>query len=214
MDSNKKYDAIIFDLDGTLWDTIDSCMQSLDYIKNKYSDITKKITRDEVKASMGKTVTEIAKIYYNYLPEGKAIRYLNEVLEINKNNLFKNGGTLYTNTKNTVKELSKRYDLYIVSNCVDGYIESFFNTSGLGEYFKDFESYGRTKLNKGENIKLIIERNNLKNSIYVGDTMGDKKATIIAGIPFIYASYGFGHVDEYDYKIDDIEDLLKIFKKK
>ena len=43
------------------------------------------------------------------------------------------------------------------------------------------------------------------------NTIKDKEASQYANIPFIYASYGFGKVDNYDYKIDNISDLLHIF---
>ncbi len=208
--SLENIDSIIFDLDGTLWDTIDISMKSLEYIKNKYSDITKNITKEQVKSSMGKTFDEIVRLYYNYLPKEKAIDYAKEAFDKNVENLLKFGGTLYSNTKNTIMELNKKYKLYIVSNCIDGYIEAFFRTSNLYDYFKDYESNGKTGLTKGDNIKLVIERNKLKNSIYVGDTIKDKEAADIAGVPFIYASYGFGNVNEYDYKIDDIGELLSI----
>ena len=62
-----------------------------------------------------------------------------------------------------------------------------------------------------KNNKIIIERNNLKNPIYVGDTQGDKQSAIDAGIPFVYAEYGFGSVNGYDYKIEKFEDLVKLF---
>lgn len=125
-------------------------------------------------------------------------------------NLLKEGGTLYPNTRETIINLSRKYKLYIVSNCVKGYIESFLNTSGLKAYFDDYESYGNTLLSKGENIKLVIERNNLKNPIYVGDTKGDMEASYYAGIPFVYATYGFGKVESFDYKINDISQLSNI----
>ena len=55
-----------------------------------------------------------------------------------------------------------------------------------------------------------MERNSLKNAIYVGDTIKDKEASDYAKIPFVYASYGFGTVDKYDFKIDDISELLNM----
>lgn len=86
-------------------------------------------------------------------------------------------------------------------------IESFLKTSKLSEYFQDYECNGRTKLSKGENIELIMKRNKIERAVYVGDTINDKEAADFAKIPFIYASYGFGLVEQYDYKIDNIKDL-------
>ncbi len=75
----------------------------------------------------------------------------------------------------------------------------------------DFENPGRTGLSKGENIKMLIERTNLSNPIYVGDTEGDYNAAQNAGIPFVYAKYGFGQVSEYDEVIKTFDDLLKLY---
>ncbi|WP_332870072.1 HAD family hydrolase [Salisediminibacterium selenitireducens] len=74
----------------------------------------------------------------------------------------------------------------------------------------DYENPGRTGLSKGENIKLIIERNHLFNPVYVGDTEGDLQASRYAGVPFVYAAYGFGHVREYDDVIEGFDELLNI----
>ena len=207
---NKEIDAIIFDLDGTLWSAVDSCLKATSLVKKEHSDITRDVTKEQVESAMGKTSEEIINIYYGYLPREKGEEYANEAFNKNVDNLLKEGGTLYPNTRETIIKLSKKYKLFIVSNCVKGYIESFLNTSGLKDYLSDYESYGRTLLSKGKNIKLVIERNNLKNPIYVGDTKGDMEASKIAGIPFVYASYGFGKVDKYDYKIADISELLDL----
>ena len=206
----KKIDAIIFDLDGTLWNTVDSCLKATSLVKEEHKDITRDVTREQIKSAMGKTSDDIVNIYYGYLPREKGEEYANEAFSKNVENLLKEGGRLYPNTRETIMKLSKKYKLFIVSNCVKGYIESFFNTSGLKDYFDDYESYGNTLLSKGENIKLVIERNNLKNPIYVGDTSGDMEASYYAGIPFVYAAYGFGDVGSFDYKIDDISELLNI----
>ena len=207
---NKEIDAIIFDLDGTLWNTVDSCLKATSFVKEEHSDITRDVTIEQIESAMGKTSDEIINIYHGYLPREKGEEYANEAFNKNVENLLKEGGTLYPNTRDTIIKLSKKYKLYIVSNCVKGYIESFLNTSGLKDYFSDYESYGNTLLSKGENIKLVIDRNNLKNPIYVGDTKGDMEASNYAGIPFVYAAYGFGKVEGFDYKINDISELLNI----
>ena len=207
---NKEIDAIIFDLDGTLWNTVDSCLKATSFVKEEHSDITRDVTKEQIESAMGKTSDEIVNIYYGYLPREKGEEYANEAFNKNVDNLLKEGGTLYPNTRDTIIKLSKKYKLYIVSNCVKGYIESFLNTSGLKDYFSDYESYGNTLLSKGENIKLVIKRNNLKNPIYVGDTKGDMEASNYAGIPFVYAAYGFGKVESFDYKIADISELLDL----
>ena len=206
----EKIDAIIFDLDGTLWNTVDSCLKATSLVKEEHKDITRDVTREQIESAMGKISDEIINIYYGYLPREKGEEYANEAFNKNVENLLKEGGTLYPNTRDTIIKLSKKYKLYIVSNCVKGYIESFLNTSGLKDYFSDYESYGNTLLSKGENIKLVIKRNNLKNPIYVGDTKGDMEASNYAGIPFVYAAYGFGKVEGFDYKINDISELLNI----
>ncbi len=207
---NKEIDAIIFDLDGTLWNTVDSCLKATSFVKEEHSDITRDVTKEQIESAMGKTSDEIVNIYYGYLPREKGEEYANETFNKSVDNLLKEGGTLYPNTRNTIIKISKKYKLYIVSNCVKGYIESFLNTSGLKDYFSDYESYGNTLLSKGDNIKLVIECNNLKKPIYVGDTKGDMEASNYASIPFVYAAYGFGKVDGFDYKIDDISELLNL----
>ena len=120
-------------------------------------------------------------------------------------------GTLYPELETTLAALSSRYPLFIVSNCEAGYIETFLEVTGLGKYFTDFECPGNTGLVKGPNNKLIIKRNHLSSPVYVGDTQGDKDSAVYAGIPFCYASYGFGSVDTWDYKIETFSDLLKLF---
>ena len=207
----KKYDSIIFDLDGTLWSTLDSCTEVLKEIKKRHKEITKDLTIDDVKDSMGLTFPETAKKFYGYLDKDLREKYAKEAIEENVKRLTIHGGILYKNVEEVIKELAKDYKLYIVSNCIEGYIESFLYSSKLEKYFLDFENNGRTGLSKGENIKLLMNRNHLSNSIYIGDTIKDKEASQYVNIPFVYASYGFGKVDNYDYKIDNISDLLHIF---
>lgn len=109
--------------------------------------------------------------------------------------------------------MSKDYDLFIVSNCQKGYIEAFLEYYKLNDLFMDFECSGNTGLNKEKNIKKIIDRNNLNNSIYIGDTYTDYISSKNNNIRFIYSKYGFG-VFEYDDYINDIFDLIDKVKEK
>jgi phosphoglycolate phosphatase len=131
--------------------------------------------------------------------------------EIEGDFLSERGGILYENLEEVLQALSEKYELYIVSNCQEGYIEAFYAYHGLEKYFRDFENPGRTGLSKGENIKLLMKRNGLEAPVYVGDTAGDQKAAKDAGIPFVYAKYGFGDVEDYDYAIERFDELLEIF---
>ena len=80
----------------------------------------------------------------------------------------------------------------------------------LADYFLDFECPGRTGLSKGQNIKLVMERNQLKKVVYIGDTLGDYSATQEANVPFIHASYGFGQVAEAKYRLREIAELPQL----
>lgn len=206
------FDSIIFDLDATVWSALDSTVFVLKEIKKRHPDIVEDVSVDIIKSAMGCTFEETAKKYYGYLDKETREKYTKEAIQENTKYLMKHGGTLYNGVEEVIKLLSKKYKLYIVSNCIEGYIESFLETSNLKDYFSDFENNGRTGLEKGENIKLLIKRNHLSNPIYVGDTDKDREAAEEAKIPFIYATYGFGAVEKYNNKIDNIYDLLTILK--
>jgi phosphoglycolate phosphatase len=205
-----KLDSIIFDLDGTLWNSTSSVIDSWNETISNYNEVKNKLTVEDMKSVMGLVIQDIALKFFPYLEEENRLKIIKHCCKNECTHLEKNGAILYDKLEQVLKDLTKRYKLFIVSNCQCGYIEAFFKSHRLNKYFIDYESSGRTGLTKGENIKLIIDRNILNNSIYVGDTDGDLKASRFAGIPFIYARYGFGEVKDYDYVIDSFDDLLKL----
>lgn len=66
---------------------------------------------------------------------------------------------------------------------------------------------GRTGLDKGANIRLVMERNGVTKAVYVGDTQGDADAAAEAGIPFIFTEYGFGSVKDAAARIASLPEL-------
>lgn len=202
-------DSIIFDLDGTLWDPRETVLTSWNQaLKEQQYD--KVLTKDDLTNTMGLQMHEIAHVLFTELSESEQMKLMDACIAIENPYVAENGGQLYPELEETLKALADKYRLFIVSNCQDGYIEAFYHYHKLDHYFSDFENPGRTGLSKGENIKLIIQRNQLEDPVYVGDTQGDCNAARHAGIPFIYAKYGFGNVKEYDEVIEKLADLKKI----
>lgn len=206
-------DGIIFDLDGTLWDsTPEVAIAYSKVVKEKYPEITDTITAEKLKGLFGLPLDVIGVKLFLSVSEELAKKAIVECCDYENIYLAEHGARLYEGLEETLKELTKKYKLYIVSNCQDGYIQCFFKANPhLEQYFEDFECHGRTGLPKADNIRLIAERNGLKAPIYVGDTLGDAKASKEAGVPFVYARYGFGDVKEYDYVIDSFPELAKKF---
>ena len=203
-------DSIIFDLDGTLWDSRKEVASAWTEVIRTYNYERKEVTFQEVNDLMGKTIDEIEDILFPNLPKKKRTEILYKFGENEISYLSKHGAKLFDNLEDTLDKLSKKYRLFIVSNCQPGYIEVFLNYYNLNKYFEDHECPKSPEIVKSDNIKLIQKRNKLKNPVYVGDTQGDANATKDAGLEFVFASYGFGNVDKYQYKIEKIEDLLEL----
>lgn len=208
----KELDMLIFDLDGTLWETTDTSYETIKEIVKEYN-VPYEITRETVMKTMGCTYEQAAKNYFPDYEEEKRYKMFDLFLETNSKKLFEIGGNVYQNLENVLIKLKEKYKLAIVSNCADGYIEAFLNSSGLEKYFDDYLPAGKYRLEKGEAIKRVIERNNAQNAIYIGDTDKDYNASVMADIPFIHAKYGFQKDLESQYSIDDISELPEILNK-
>ena len=159
---------------------------------------------------MGKTIEEIAKIALPDMDNSESVPILKECCKEENAALLEHGGILFPKLEETLKELSKNYHLYVVSNCQDGYVQAFIEYHKMDKYFEDIEMAGRTGMGKADNIKLIVQRNNLDEAVYVGDTDGDYNSTKAVGLPFVYAEYGFGNVEDAEYVIKAIDELPEI----
>lgn len=208
--SCKKYDGLIFDLDGTLWDASRPICASWNEVLQKHKNIQRKpFTQEELMSHMGRTMDEIAESILPDEPKAVQMALMQEMCQYENEYLAAHGGTLFDGVQETLAALCARYRLFIVSNCQDGYIETFIKAHRMEAYIEDTECWGRTKLPKSGSNKLLIARNRLTNPIYIGDTQGDADAAKAAGIPFIWASYGFGDVRRKDCAgaVDNIQRL-------
>ena len=206
--------AIIFDLDGTLWDSTGCACDIWNRVLEKHNEISFRMTKEKATQLMGKTMEDIGKILFPMFGEAERKAVVDEFGKEEVKYLVGNGAVLYEGLEEVLAELHGSYKLYIVSNCQDGYVPAFLHAHKLERYFQDIEMSGRTGQDKGSNIKMIMERNNIKFAVYIGDTEGDEKAARFAGIPFIYAEYGFGNAVSPDAVITRIKQLPKCIKEK
>lgn len=204
-------DGIIFDVDGTLWDATRQIVEAYnDFLKDD-ERISYTISLQDMIPMMGLMNEDIADSLFPILPKEERIALMEACCQHECKYLEKHGGILYSHVMEVLECLAQHYALYIVSNCQDGYIEVLFKNYPIAHLIKDYECSGHTGLTKAENLKLIVQRNAILNPVYIGDTQKDKDACILANIPFVYASYGFGKIDEYEYSITEFFDLKNIF---
>lgn len=203
-------DSIFFDLDGTMWDTTAAAADIWTQIIAGHPEITDTVTADKLRGLYGLPLSDIALRLFTSVPEETAISVMRECVTKQCPYLTEHGAILLGDVEGTLKKLSKRYPLFIISNCEDGYIQSFLEAHRLAPYFTDFECPGRTGLLKADNIRLMMQRHHLSSPVYVGDTDGDRTAAEEAGVPFIFAAYGFGKAERYTEKIDSFEQLADL----
>lgn len=205
--------GLIFDMDGTLWDSSENVAKSwTEQVKLSGYD-RPDITQKDIMSVMGLTMDKIADIIFAGLSDAERAKLLEECGNHENDYLREHGGNLYPALERTLAELYKKYDLFIVSNCQAGYIEAFLDYYGFGKYFKDIECYGNNLLVKGENIALVVKRNSLKRAFYIGDIQGDFDSATQAGISFIHAKYGFGTINKPVPELKKFSDLPKLLKK-
>ncbi len=215
MEENKqKYSALLFDLDGTLWDTTDAAAQIWSDVAANYPGITEKVTGEKLRKLYGLPLEDIAQQLFSSSPKELAINVMEECVKVQCPILAKGGGKLIGDVRTALLKLRKSYKIFIVSNCRSGYIEAFLESHKLGDLVDDFTCPGDTGKLKAENIRLICERNNvpLSKAVYIGDTYADEQAVREAGIPFVFAEYGFGQAEHCDYRIFDILELCEVLE--
>lgn len=205
-----KCDGIIFDVDGTLWDSTDIVKDAWNkaFCDSGYDD--PHITADRLKGLFGLPMADIIK---DVFPDGtdEEIEALTPIIYRHEDDFLReSGGVLYDGIIETIRILSKSVPVFIVSNCQSGYIELFMEKTGCGNCITDHLCPGDTDLLKADNIRKIINDHELKSPAYVGDTVMDQRACAEANCPFIFASYGFGNAPGSKYVITSPRELVDL----
>lgn len=201
-------EGVIFDLDGTLWDASDSATKAWNRALIECGHRDHLVAVEELRAFTGIKIETILEEKFAFMGPKGIREFLEVYKKVELEEMGKGGGILYPDVESALKALSRTKRLFIVSNCLAGYIENFLRHSGLGDCFTGYESTGRTGKPKHENIRKVMQDYKLETALYVGDTESDYLECKKAGIPFVHASYGFGKAAGAAYRIERAADLL------
>lgn len=206
---------MIFDLDGTLWDSTEAVAKSWSECGKKYFGENFSISKEDVRSQMGKPMEEIARNIAKLTPNEELGKlWAKEAFVYEVDYLASHPGKLFPKEEETLLALrNEGYSLYIMSNCQKGYIEDYLKAISCPEVFADHLCYGDTHLEKHGSIKLLMEKHQIKKAAYIGDTGGDETQPRLVGIPFFFASYGFGNAVSPDVTLRSFKDVIKAAEK-
>jgi phosphoglycolate phosphatase len=203
------YETLIFDIDGTLWDSRQLVAEGYNIQLEKEGLGHLCVDAETLRPLFGKVMTEIADAILSSIQPPERYELMDRCIKTENDYLFANECKIgYPKVKETLTELAKKYRLFIVSNSQCGYPDLCIDKLGLGECIQGHMCFGDTGTSKGKTIRTLMEKYDITSCIYIGDTQGDLEACREAGIPFIFAAYGLGKANSWYAKIDSIEELL------
>lgn len=208
-----KYESLIFDIDGTLWDTREVAAASYNQQMEEDGYGHLAVTAERLLTLFGKTLPEIADIIFDTVPKPRRYKLIEDCTARSLDDFVTDPSlTGFPGVAETMEKLAQSHRLFIVSNSDKGYPEIVMNKLGINHLISGHMCYGDTLKSKGYTIRKLMETYSVENSVYIGDTQGDYLATVEAGIPFIWCGYGFGKPDSYVAKLEQFSDLLTLIQ--
>ena len=205
------YESLIFDIDGTLWDSRALVAEGYNIQLHREGLDRLFVTAEDLKPLFGKVMTEIADHIFAPIPVPERYDLLERCMETENRHIQEDPCHIgYPGVKETMEKLAENHRLFIVSNSQRGYPELCIRKMGLEKLIRGHLCFGDTGTTKGQTILRLMREHGIENAAYIGDTQGDLDACEEAGIPFIFASFGFGNPAHWAARIEKFEDLLTL----
>ncbi len=205
-------DGVIFDVDGTLWDSREIVAQSWGSVVRRETERQTPLSVSEITHLFGQTMDCFAAELFPEESQERQRELLDACSRAELEMLKSRALQPYDGIKEVFQILSREYPLFIVSNCQAGYIEILLQNAGLAPLVTKHYCPDDTGEKKAANISRLVRDYHLKDAVYIGDTQDDFQAAREAGVSFIYASYGFGTVRDANLVIKEPLDLLLMIR--
>ena len=163
-------DALIFDLDGTLWDAAAASTYGWNLALEEMG-LAQRVTDAGIRSVSGKPFPEcVSTLLPELAPWPPELQEHLEVRERTGIELI--AGELYPGVDEGLRRLAARYPLFLVSDCPTWCLEEFFRHSGLRDLFTGWDCWGLSGIPKPGMLLNLAERYHLGRAVYVGDTKG------------------------------------------
>ncbi|WP_315065829.1 HAD family hydrolase [uncultured Clostridium sp.] len=212
-----KYDTVIFDLDGTLLNTIEDLTDSVNFALGLYGFPHKSL--EEIRSFVGNGATRLIELS---IPDGTSNPMYKKCFIDFRNHYsinMRNKTDAYEGIMELLRQLlEKKYKMAIVSNKFDTAVKE------LNKIY--FEKYIKAAIGESEKVskkpapdtvfKALEELGSVTDkSVYVGDSEVDVKTAKNAGVICVGVTWGFRNrkvleQNGADYIIDTPQELLKI----
>jgi phosphoglycolate phosphatase len=199
-------DALIFDLDGTLWDAAAASTFGWNLALEERG-LPHRVTADDIRSVSGRPFPEcVSTLLPDLVPWPADLQEHLEARE--RTGIERISGDLYPGVSEGLRRLAARYPLFLVSNCPGWYLDEFFRRSGLRDCFTGWDCHGLSGIAKSGMLLNLAASHCLANAVYVGDTRGDQSSAEAAGMEFVFASYGFGAPEGEPLAFGEFEELV------
>jgi phosphoglycolate phosphatase len=213
-------EALIFDLDGTLFQTETVLLPAYYrlYDQLRAEGLYEGETPDSsvILGSLGMLLTDIWKRVMPGASLAARDRANELLLQYQLEELDKKTGDLYPEVLETLTALHRRgFRLFVASNGLEGYVKSVIAATGLDSLFEALYSAGEYQTQtKVDLVGMLLEEFELQSAWMVGDRSSDVEAGKENNLFVVGCSYAdFGsssELDEADIVIHKFADLLKL----
>ena len=203
-------DSLIFDLDGTLWDAVQTYADAWN-LYFRQNNLSRETSKKELDDLMGMEEAEFLRFMLPEIPSEARKGHYKKIVDIQYELISTQGGQIYEGVLEGLGLLSKKYPLFIVSNCPEYTIYHFMRYARIEHLITDSLAHGQNHKPKHENIRELIRRHSLKKALYIGDTEGDRIQSEKASVPFVFMKYGFGQATSFHRSFDSFKDFTLFY---